>query len=110
MQNSPEKFSETYRNCSDSEIATLHAQMNSLTENARAALASEIERRGMNSAQLPKLYASELRKETKFDERQKEHRRIVASFLLRGDPKWTMILILALIAVVALCALISFHH
>jgi len=62
----------------------------------RAALTVEIERRRISSAQLLKLYSSELRREAKFDRRQKEHRKRVVSYLLRGDPKWTIIAILVL--------------
>jgi len=81
-----QKLLESYRTFSDTEIATLHAQTGSLTEDGRIALASEIKRRGLGNAQLSKLHASELRREVKFDQQQGEHRKWVASDLLQGNP------------------------
>ena len=110
MQTSQQDLSQTYRNLSDREIASLHAEIDSLTNDARAALVSEIQRRGISGAHLSKLYASELRQEAKFDQRQREHRKSVASYILRGDPKWTIITIILLFAACAIFALISSHH
>jgi hypothetical protein len=110
MQTSQQELSQTYRNFSDTDIASLHAQIDTLTDDARSVLASEIQRRGMSDAQLSKLYASELRHEAKLDRRQKEHRKSVLSFLLMGDPYWTLAAIVALIVVTALLSLISSHH
>jgi len=81
-----QKLLESYRTFSDTEVATLHAQTDSLTEDGRIALASEIKRRGLGNAQLSKLHASELRREAKFDQQQGEHRKWVASDLLQGNP------------------------
>jgi hypothetical protein len=86
------------------EIASLFAHIDSLTDLARAALGAEIRRRGISSAHLLKLREAELRGEAKFDRRQKEHVKSVASSLLRvdllrADPKWTIAIILSLLGV-----------
>ena len=91
LQIPPQELAEAYRNLSDDEIAALHAQIASLTADARAVLSSEIVRRGVNDADLTKLYAADLGKEAKFDQRQKDHRRTDVSHLSRGDPKWVII-------------------
>ena len=110
MHRVEETFSETYRNYSDMEIASLHAQIDSLTDAAHAALTAEIERRNISSAELSKLYSWELRHEAKFDRRQKEHRKKVLSYLLRGDSKWTIITILAALGVAFVAGLLSHHR
>ena len=110
MHRVEEKFSETYRNFSDVEIASLYAQIDSLTDAARAALTAEIQRRNISSAELSKLYSWELRHEAKFDRRQKEHRKKVLSYLLRGDSKWTIITILAALGVAFVAGLLSHHR
>ena len=110
MHRVEEKFSETYRNLSDVEIASLYAQIDSLTDAARAALTAEIQRRNISSAQLSKLYALELRHEAKFARRQREHRKKVLSYLLRGDSKWTIITILAALGVAFVAKLLSHHR
>jgi len=106
MHRVEEGFAETYRNYSDMEIALLHAQIGSLTDVARTALMVEIHRRNISSAQLSKLYSAELRHEAKFDRRQKMHRKKVLTYLLRGDPKWTIITILALFGVALVAELL----
>ena len=110
MQTSQQELSQAYRNFSDAEIASLDTQVDSLTDDARTALASEIQRRGLSSAQLSRLYTMHLRQEAKFDRRQKEHRKWVVSYLLRGDPYWTVVVILALLAAAALFAFFESHH
>ena len=110
MEIHQQDLSETYRNLSDTEIASLHAQIDTLTKDARAALTSEIQRRGMSDAHLSKLHASELRQEAKFDQRQSEHRKGVASILLRGDPFWTIVVIVTVLGAAALFSLAASHH
>ena len=106
-----EKFSETYRNCSDMEIASLHAQIDSLTDAASAALTVEIKRRNMSDAQLLKLYSSQLRREARFDRRQKEYRKKVLVYLLfRGDPKGWIIAILVAFGVAFVAKLLALHR
>jgi tryptophan synthase alpha subunit len=51
-----------------------------------------------------------LRQEAKFDRRQREHRKWVVSYLLQGDPYWTIAAILALLAAAALFAFFESHH
>jgi hypothetical protein len=110
MRTSQQELSQSYRTFSDDEIVSLQAQIDSLTGDARLALASEIERRGMDSAKLSKLYTMHLRQEAKFDRRQREHRKWVVSYLLQGDPYWTIAAILALLAAAALFAFFESHH
>ncbi len=110
MHRVEETFSETYRNYSDMEIASLHAQIDSLTDAAHAALTAEIERRNISSAELSKLYSSELRHEAKFDRRQREHRkRVLINLLFRGDPKGWIITILVALGVAFVAELLSHH-
>ena len=45
-------FAQTYRAASDDEIARLHGQVDSLTNDARLALLSEIQRRGLSDLAL----------------------------------------------------------
>ena len=94
MQPTEQNLSGTYRRFSDDDIATLYAQLGSLTDDARAALEAEIKRRGLRPEQLSQLDAAERRHETNFDRLQKLHRKRVVTYLLfRNDPKGTMVVI-----------------
>jgi hypothetical protein len=95
MHGAEEDFAETYRKLPDIEIASLYGQFETLTGTARASLAAEIERRRIRGDQLIRMHSAELRREAKFDRRQKEHRKKVVSYLLQGDPKWTIVGFLA---------------
>jgi len=106
MHGPEQEFAATYLNFSDVELGTLHAQLESLTGDARTALTAEIRRRGLSDAQLARLYSSELRHEAKFDQRQKEHRKFVSSFFLRGSPKQFLYFVLFVAAVLAVVALL----
>jgi hypothetical protein len=110
VQTSQQELLQTYRDFSDDEIASLHAQIDSLTNDARAALALEIQRRGMSNAQMSKLRASELRREAKFDRRQKEHRKRVAFHFIGGEPDWFFWVLLGVLVAAAFFALVSSHR
>ena len=99
-----QELSKNYYSLQDVEIASLWAQLNTLTDVAQIALKGEIERRRLSNGQLSKLYSSRLREESKFDRRERTRRKWVVSYLLfRNDPKGTLIalivgLVLALLA------------
>jgi hypothetical protein len=106
---------QTYRLLSDDDIADLHAQADQLTDEARRALAAEIERRGLSGQRLQKLHRVELRGEAKFDRREKWRRKSLASWLLfRGDPKGTLLTFLAFVVLILLSELFRLfrgaHH
>jgi hypothetical protein len=102
-------FAETYCRFSDDEIATLHAQIGSLTDDARVALETEIRRRGLKQEQLSKLDAAERRHEAHCDRLEKIHRRRVASYILfRNDPKGTIMAFLAIVLGLSVLALIDY--
>ena len=92
MHTDPQELAETYRGYSDTEIASLHAQIDSLTPEAREALAIEIDRRGLKNNALSKLFATEQRHEASFDRFEKTRRKKLAiSLFLGSDPKLTII-------------------
>lgn len=108
MQTNEKELVEAYRNSSEIEIATLYAQIDSLTDAARVALTREIERRGLSSAHLVKLNAAELRREAKFDRVQELHRKKVASYLLiRRDPKGFIVALAILLGLLLISALLA---
>ena len=102
--------SETYRSFSDQQIASLYAEIDSLTEVARPALLAEIERRSLSHAQLQSMHTAELRREANFDRRQAIHRKKVLAYLLRNDPKGVLLVFLAILAIALFLALTSSHH
>ena len=104
MQPDQQHLAGTYQHFSDVEIAALHSQVGSLTDEARSALDAEIRRRGLEPEHLSKLAAAERRHEDNFDRLAKFHRKRVANYLLfRNDPKGTLVVI----AVGVLLALIA---
>jgi hypothetical protein len=92
----------TYRECSDDELAALAAEMETLTDVARAALRAEIQRRGVSGAQLGKLHAKEVHREMRFDQKEKIRRKkTLFNILTRSgdlsDPRgwlWTGLIFL----------------
>lgn len=99
MQSAQQDFAETYRNLSDEELASLHAQMGSLTHEARSALHEQIQKRGITTAKLRHLNTAERQREAKFDRLQKDHERRVVSEILRSRSFWYIVL--SLISVIA---------
>ncbi len=87
----------TYRKLSEDEIAGLYAQMDSLTDAARAALDAEIERRGVKGAHLLKMYAAEGRHDTSSRSLGKLRRKKLAfsRFSGMGLKDWLIVLLLA---------------
>ena len=84
MQVDEQGLAETYRGCSDDELAALAAEMEALTDAARAALRAEIQPRGMNSAQLGKMHAKELHREMRFDQKERVRRQTLIYILTRS--------------------------
>jgi hypothetical protein len=108
MQPDAQELSESYRKLSETEIASLHAEVATLTDVARRALLAEIQRRGLSDAHLSKLHFAELRHEAKFDRRQKQHRKSVTSYILfRGDAKGTITILLLALGVILVAWLVS---
>ena len=106
-----EDFAETYGSLPDEEIAALYAEIDSLTDGARAALAAELQRRGMDDAQLRKLHALELRHESQFDRLEKFRRKKLALRRLGlNDPKGWIFAILGALVLSLIAKLISRHH
>jgi hypothetical protein len=110
MQHLPQELSDTYRNYSDAEIASLYAEMESLTDNARSTLSAEIQRRGMSTAQLAKMHAFELRREDIFDQREKIRRERLAFGRLGDNPREVIVSILLFLVAVLIAALFASHH
>lgn len=92
MQSARQDFAETYRNLSDDELASLHAQMSSLTHEARSALQEQIQKRGISTAKLRHLNTAERQREAKFDRLQKDHEKSVVSEILRSRYFWYVVL------------------
>ena len=113
MQSTRQDFAETYRNISDDEIATLHAEVGSLTDEARAALQAEIQRRGISITKLHHLNTAVTQREAKFDRRQKQHEKDVGSYLLSralSRDFWVLVSIVLVLLSAVISALISHHH
>ncbi len=105
MQQDEQELSRTYQSLPDGEIASLHAEIATLSEVAQRALRAEIERRRLSGEALSKLCAARLRQEANFDRRERIRRRGVASYLLfHNDPKGALVVA----AVVLMLALLSF--
>lgn len=95
MRPDVQEIAETYRHCTNREIASLAGEMETLTDVARGALAEEIHRRGMGGPDLEKLHARELQREARTDRLEKERRKQLALYLLtRNDPKGMISIIL----------------
>lgn len=77
MQN----LTETYRSYSDDEIARLHGELDSLTEEARYALLAEIGRRGLKEQEIAKIQDEEARHAAEYDQ---EHRQETKDKLVIG--------------------------
>ena len=111
MQTAQHDFAATYRQLSDDDIADLYAESDTLTQSARLALTSEIQRRGLSSDQLLKLKAVELRHEAKFDRLEKLRRkRMVLKELGLNDPKGWIVAIVGALILIWIEQLISHRH
>jgi hypothetical protein len=111
MQIAQQDFAATYRDLSDDDIAALFAEIDTLTDTAKAALALEVQRRGLSSEQLLKLRTVELRLEAHFDRREKFRRkRLFLSRLGLDDYKGWIFAIVAGLILALIKQLISHHH
>jgi hypothetical protein len=111
MQTEQHDFAATYRELSDDDIADLYAESDTLTESARIALSTEIQRRGLSTEQLLKLKAVELRHEAQFDRLEKFRRkRMVLKELGLNDPKGWIIAMIGGGLLWLIEKLVSSHH
>jgi hypothetical protein len=101
---------ETYRILPDEEIASLLADQDSLTPDARSALLAEIRQRGLTETQLQKMHSVELRHEAQFDRLESFRRRKLAWGRLPSTPREWMFAILAFIALILISELMSRPH
>lgn len=106
-----QELADSYRHLSEQDIADLYAQIDTLTEPARLALASEVKQRGLSGAHLTKLHAAELRHGALFDRLQTQRRKKLAWYLLtRNNPKGLIAALLAFLVMVLISELIGHHH
>jgi hypothetical protein len=111
MKPSQQDLAATYRSLTDDDLASLGADSGSLTEGARSALATEMQRRGINDAQLQRLHAVELRHEAQFDRLEKFRRkRLALRSLGLDDPKGWIFAILGALVLVLISELIRRRH
>ena len=109
MQPTQGKFEETYRHLSEEDIADLYAQIDTLTDGARSALAEEMQRRGLSGAQLAKMHAADVRHEAQFD-RLERFRRKKLAFGRLNDLKGWGIAIFVVVVYVLVRNLIAHRH
>ena len=110
MHAAPVDFSEKYRALPDEEIASLFADIDSLTEQARSALLAEIQQRGLAASQLQKLHSVELRHEAQFDrlERLRRKRMVLTRLGHHSLKGWIFVIVGA--ALLALIELLIFPN
>ncbi len=111
MQIEEQVLAATYRRYSDDEVAALAAQMEELTDAARAALGAEIQRRGMSRAQLERLHSREAHREARFDQLEAVRRKKTVLYLMtRNDPKGWIVAVLIVLGLGLLAWLRSLFH
>jgi hypothetical protein len=111
MQIDERELSATYRQYSDDDIAALAAEVEKLTNLARAMLEGEIQRRGMSRAQLEKLHSRELHREARFDHLETIRRKkMLLNLLTQNDPKGTIAFVLIMLGSAAILWLWSLRH
>jgi hypothetical protein len=111
MKPTQQDLAATYRSLSDKDLASLCADIGSLTEEARTTLQSEMKLRKIGSAQLEKMHTSELRREAHFDRGESIRRKRTAMWLFfRNDPRWTVGAVIAFLILVAISELIAHFH
>lgn len=110
MREIPEelKIAETYRHFSDDKIAELVAEQATLTEDGRAALDAEVERRGLSAGELGKRHRQQMHREAEFDKLEAMRRKKTALYLLtRGDPKGVLVMLAVAVGGVAVMWLLQ---
>ena len=110
MQTPQQDFAGIYRVLPDEDIADLYAEIASLTPEASSALLEEVQRRGLDDAQLEKLHALELRHEAQFDRLEKYRRKKLAWGNLPTSPREWIFAIVGGAALILVLELISRHH
>ena len=111
MRQSEEELEATYRQFSNSAIASLAAEPETLTDTARKVLAAEIQRRDMRNGELEKEHKRDLHREARFDQLERMRRKNLLLYLLtRNDPKGTIaVFVLILVGIFVLWLRSLFH-
>jgi hypothetical protein len=112
MRSTDQDFAGTYRGLTADEIAALYVEIGSLTEEAHSALMAEIQRRGLDEAQLKKMHTVELRHEAQFDRREKLRRKkmVLEGFSGMNDVKGWILAILGALVFILISELINRRH
>ena len=110
MQTPQRDFAGTYRVLPDEDIADLFVEIASLTPEARSALLAEIQRRGLDDAQLEKVHAVELRHEAQFDRLEKHRPKKLAWGNLPTSRREWIFAIVGGIGLILILELIDRHH
>lgn len=111
MKPSQQDLAENYRSLSDDDLASLVADSASLTDQARSALSTEVQRRGIDDAQLQKVHSLELRHEAQFDRLEKFRRkRLALRRLGLNDLKGWLFAILGALVFILISELMRRHH
>jgi predicted RNA-binding Zn ribbon-like protein len=101
-----QEFAQTYRAASDDEIARLHGQIDSLTEQAQDSLRLEITRRKLNGDDLARLRSQLAEHASRVNQEWKESRKVDAS---RMATRFA-IRVAVVIAAAILAAIIALVH
>jgi hypothetical protein len=109
MHPTKEEFEESYRHLSEEDISGLYAQNDTLTDDARSALAEEMQWRGLSGAQLTKMHAADVRHEAQFDRLERFRRKKLAVGSLNDLQGWG-IAILVVVVYVLVRSLIAHRH
>jgi hypothetical protein len=78
-----EDFAQTYRGYSIDDLAALHGQVDSLTDEARWALLSEVQRRGLSESALHGLRDARTERAARVDQEWREERNDDAARMLK---------------------------
>lgn len=96
-------FAETYREYSDDDLASLYGERDSLTEDARLALLSEVKRRGLSEESLSELRTEQIEYTKHIDEQWRDSRNADIS---RTARRFAIRMVLAIVGAI-LAALIA---
>lgn len=100
-------IAETYRNASDDDLAALHGEIDSLTDDARLALLSEIQGRGLNDKALVGLRSERAERAAQanreWPDRKLNASRMLINVAVRIGIAMGIAVILALIVLIKSC-------
>jgi hypothetical protein len=102
-----EDIAETYRKYSNEDLAALHGEMDSLTEEARRTLLSEIQGRGLNDKALAGLRSERAERAAQVNrewpDRKPNASRMLINIAVRIGIAMGIVVILALIVLIKSC-------